>query len=75
MSLLTGADTRLYSLNEIVDVVLVPARLLVLAGRHLPTALLVAAAYLPVFLAAAAFVRWNGGIVLGQPRSLSLIQS
>ncbi|BGP58367.1 hypothetical protein JCM8202_001868 [Rhodotorula sphaerocarpa] len=60
----TEADPPLRNVR-LVDVVLVPARLLVLAGRHLPTALLVAAAYLPVFLAAAAFVRWNGGIVLG----------
>ncbi|GAA5869199.1 hypothetical protein JCM3774_003978 [Rhodotorula dairenensis] len=47
------------------DVVTVPVRPLAAALRNLPALVPVLASYGPVFAGAVAFVRWNGGIVLG----------
>ena len=50
------------------DLVTVPLKLLSLALQDLPALTPVLASYVPVFAAAIAFVRWNGGhIVLGEP--------
>ncbi|GAA5982340.1 hypothetical protein JCM10908_006604 [Rhodotorula pacifica] len=45
--------------------VVVPMSVILAALRNFPALLPVLASYLPVFAAALAFVRWNGGIVLG----------
>ncbi|POY73142.1 hypothetical protein BMF94_3835 [Rhodotorula taiwanensis] len=47
------------------DMVRVPLQLVLFALRNLPALVPVVATYLPVCLGAVAFVRWNGGIVLG----------
>lgn len=54
------------------DMVRVPLQLVLFALRNLPALVPVVATYLPVCLGAVAFVRWNGGIVLGAPLFLTL---
>ncbi|BGP43690.1 glucosyltransferase [Rhodotorula kratochvilovae] len=48
-----------------VDLIRTPFSLALAAVSHLPSLFPLLGAYLPVFGAAAAFVKWNGGIVLG----------
>ena len=60
-------DSLLDSGDLTADLVIVPVKLLTAALQDLPTLAPALASYLPVFAAAIAFVRWNGGhIVLGK---------
>lgn len=47
------------------DLVRVPWSVLITALQNLPALVPILASYVPVFAGALAFVRWNGGIVLG----------
>ncbi|BGP27854.1 alpha-1,2-glucosyltransferase, glycosyltransferase family 59 protein [Rhodotorula toruloides] len=61
----TGIDPLLWDARP-VDLVKTPLAVLRVAFTRLPNLAPVIAAYLPVFLAFLAFIRWNGGIVLGE---------
>ncbi|KWU41141.1 glycosyltransferase family 59 protein [Rhodotorula sp. JG-1b] len=60
-----AAQALIDRLRLVTDLVIVPVKLLTAALQDLPTLAPALASYLPVFAAAIAFVRWNGGHITG----------